>query len=370
MSLPLTPGELNKSTRNLDPILLFLVLVLTALGTLTLYSAGKGTTHHALWIRQSVWNGLGLIAMLLFSRFDYRRLAQSSMAIYGTGLLSLLVVLVIGKTVAGSTSWLSLGGVSLQPSEFVKWLTLLFVAHRLGTKSPEGLTNWDLVGAAGLMFFPMFLVLKQPDLGVAMTYTPILLLFPLLRGIRWRWVVVGVLGFTLFSTVVWNYKLKVYQKERILTFIDPSRDLKGKGYQVNQSRIAIGAGGLWGKGYMSGSQTQLNFLPVKTTDFVFSVWAEERGFVGILMALALFGVLLHRILAIAGEATTAVGTYFCVGAAGIFGFHILINIGMVSGAVPTTGIPLPFFTYGGSSTLAFSLALGVIMNIHHQAKSR
>ncbi len=370
MNLPLTPTGLNKSTRNLDPILLFLVLVLTALGTLTLYSAGKGTTHQSLWIRQSVWNGLGLLAMLLFSRFDYRRLAQSSLSIYVAGLLSLIVVLVIGHTVAGSKSWLSLGGVSIQPSEFVKWVALLFVAHRLGTKSPEALTNWDLVGAGGLLFFPMFLVLKQPDLGVAMTYTPILLLFPLLRGIRWRWVAGGVLGFTLLSTAVWNYQLKAYQKERILTFIDPSRDLKGKGYQVNQSRIAIGAGGLWGKGYMSGSQTQLNFLPVKTTDFVFSVWAEERGFVGILMALALFGVLLHRILAIAGEATSAIGTYFCVGAAGIFGFHILINIGMVSGAVPTTGIPLPFFTYGGSSTLAFSLALGIIMNIHHQAKSR
>jgi len=370
MKFPMAPGALNKSTRNLDPVLMFLVLVLTALGTLTLFSAGKDTPHHALWIRQSVWNGLGLTAMLLFSRFDYRRLAQSSLSIYVTGLLSLLVVLVIGHTVAGSKSWLSFGGVSLQPSEFVKWVVLLFVAHRLGTKSPEALTNWDLVGAGGLVFFPMFLVLKQPDLGVALTYTPILLLFPLLRGIKWRWVLAAALGFTLLSTAVWNYSLKPYQKERILTFIDPSRDLKGKGYQVNQSRIAIGAGGLWGRGYMSGSQTQLNFLPVKTTDFVFSVWAEERGFVGILMALILFGVLLHRILAIAGEATTAMGTYFCVGAAGIFGFHILINIGMVSGAVPTTGIPLPFFTYGGSSTLAFFLALGIIMNIHHQAKSR
>ena len=246
--------------------------------------------------------------MLLFSNFDYRRLAQSSLSIYVAGLLGLLVVLLIGHTVSGSKSWLSWGGVSLQPSEFVKWIVLLFVAHRLGTKSPEALTNWDLVGAAGLLFFPMFLVLKQPDLGVAMTYTPILLLFPLLRGIRWRWVVAGVLGFALLSTVVWNYKLKTYQKERILTFIDPSRDLKGKGYQVNQSRIAIGAGGLWGRGFMSGSQTQLNFLPVKTTDFVFSVWAEERGFVGILIALALFGVLLHRILGIARDATTLVGS--------------------------------------------------------------
>ncbi len=370
MNRSLAPKVLDKPTRNLDPILLFLVSVLSVLGTLTLYSAGRGTIHQHLWMRQSLWNGLGLLAMLALSHFDYRRLAQSSLPIYVAGLLSLLVVLVIGHTVAGSKSWLSLAGVNLQPSEFVKWLVLLFVAHRLGTKSPEALTAWDLAGAAGLLFFPMFLVLKQPDLGVAMTYAPILILFPLLRGIRWRWVMAGIFGFTLLTTAVWNYKLKPYQKERILTFMDPSRDLRGKGYQVNQSRIAIGAGGVWGTGYMSGSQTQLNFLPVKTTDFVFSVWAEERGFVGILMALALFGVLLHRILGIAGEATTAIGTYFCVGAAGIFGFHILINIGMVSGALPTTGIPLPFFTYGGSSTLAFFMALGIVMNIHHQAKSR
>ncbi len=359
---------MSKTPRTLDPVILGVVLLLTALGTLTLYSAGRDTPHHALWIRQSVWNGLGILALVVVSRTDHRRLTTGSLPIYVLGLLSLLVVLIIGHTVAGSKSWLSLGGISLQPSEFVKWFALLFVAHRLGTKPPDALTGWDLAGAAGLVLFPMILVLKQPDLGVAMTYTPIFLLLPLLRGIRWKWVAFGVLSFTLIATVAWKYKLKTYQKERVLTFIDPSRDLKGKGYQVHQSRIAIGAGGILGKGYMSGSQTQLNFLPVKTTDFVFSVWAEERGFVGILLALALFGVLLHRILTIAGEASTATGTYFCAGAAGIFGLHILINIGMVSGAVPTTGIPLPFFTYGGSSTLAFFLALGVIMNIQHQSR--
>lgn len=361
---------MRKTTQALDPLLLFVVLVLTAMGTLTIYSAGRGTVQQGLWIKQSLWNLVGLLIFLVFSRTDYRRITQASLAIYGVGLLSLVVVMVIGRTVSGSARWLSIGGVSLQPSEFVKWPTLLFVAHRLGTRPLEGLRNWDLVGAAGLVFFPMFLILKQPDLGTALTYTPILLLFPLVRGIRWRWVAVGLLGFTLVSAVAWNTKLRTYQKERILTFMDSSRDLRGKGYQVNQSRIAIGAGGILGRGYMSGSQTQLNFLPVKTTDFVFSVWAEERGFMGILMVLALFGVLLHRVLAIAGEAGTATGAYFCTGAACIFGLHILINIGMVSGALPTTGIPLPFFTYGGSSTLAFFTALGLIMNIQHQAKMR
>lgn len=361
---------MKMSTRALDPLLLLVVLALTAMGTLTIYSAGRDTAQHGLWIKQSLWNGIGLTVLLILSRTDYRRITQASLTIYGAGLLSLVVVLVIGHSVAGSKSWLSLWGVSLQPSEFVKWTTLLFVAHRLGTRPMEGLRIWDLVGAAGLVFFPMFLVLKQPDLGVALTYLPIFLLIPLVRAIRWRWVAVGLLSFALITTVAWNTQMKNYQKERILTFLDPSRDLRGKGYQVHQSRIAIGAGGLLGKGYMSGSQTQLNFLPVKTTDFVFSVWAEERGFMGILMVLALFGVLLHRVLAIAGEAGTATGAYFCAGAAGIFGLHILINIGMVSGALPTTGIPLPFFTYGGSSTLAFFTALGLIMNIQHQAKMR
>lgn len=346
---------------------LFLLLLL---GTLTLYSAGRDTPQSGIWLRQTFWNGLGIVGMSLLAASDHRRLFRLSLPIYLMGLGSLVLVLVLGKTVAGSKSWLQIGGISLQPSELVKWLTLLFVAHRLGSRPMASVSITELIGAAALVLFPMLLVLKQPDLGVALTYLPIFILLPLIRGLRWRWVALGLGGFVLLSGVAWQWKLKPYQKERVLTFLDPTRDLKGKGYQVHQSRIAIGAGGVFGSGFMSGSQTQLNFLPVKTTDFVFSVWAEERGYAGVLLVLALFGVLLHRILAIAAQAKNSAAAYYCAGCAAIFGLHILINAGMVVGVVPTTGIPLPFFTYGGSATMSFFLALGVIMNIQHQAKTK
>ncbi|MBI4912804.1 MAG: rod shape-determining protein RodA [Acidobacteria bacterium] len=361
---------MKTSLRALELELALPVLLLAVMGTLTVYSAGVGTPQAHLWIKQSLWNVLGIAAAGYLAGMDHRRLFRNSLPIYVVGVLSLGVVLVAGKTVAGSKSWLALGGVTLQPSEFVKWMTLLFVAHRLGSKAPDQIPGWELAGVAGLICFPMLLVLRQPDLGVALTFTPLFLFVPLVKGIKWRWVLLGLLGCVALSGLAWQYKLHPYQKERILTFLDPSRDLKGKGYQVHQSRIAIGSGGLLGQGFMSGSQTQLNFLPVKTTDFVFSVWAEERGYLGVLMVLGLFGVFIKRILDIAKEAKSAAGAYFCAGAAGIFGLHILINVGMVSGAVPTTGIPLPFFTYGGSSTLAFFLALGVILNIRYLSKVR
>lgn len=358
------------SLRSLDPFLGSCILALAALGTLTLYSAGRGTVHANLWIRQTAFNLAGLAAMVVLANTDHRRVLRRSLPVYLASLAALVLVLALGKVVSGSKSWLSLGGISLQPSELAKWVTLLFVAHRLGTRPHEEVGNLELLGAAGLVVFPMLLVLKQPDLGVALTFAPILLLLPLVRGLRLRWVALGFAAFAALSAVAWQYKLKPYQKERILTFLDPARDLQGKGYQVHQSRIAIGAGGLLGEGFTAGSQTQLNFLPVKTTDFVFSVWAEERGFLGVALALALFGAFLSRILSIAKEAKTASAAYFCAGTAGIFGLHVLINAGMVAGAVPTTGIPLPFFTYGGSSTLSFFLALGVVMNVHHLGKTR
>lgn len=361
---------MRSNWRALELELALPVLLLAVMGTLTVYSAGRDTLQAHLWIKQAIWNVLGVAVAIYLAGMDHRRLFRNSLLIYALGLAALVLVLAIGRKVAGSKSWLAVGGVTIQPSEFVKWITLLFVAHRLGRRPPDQVPTWELVGAVGLVSFPMLLVLMQPDLGVAMTYTPLLLLLLLVRGVRWRWLAGTGLAAVLLGGAAWQWKLQPYQKERILTFLDASRDLRGKGYQVHQSRIAIGAGGLLGQGFMSGSQTQLNFLPVKTTDFVFSVWAEERGFLGVLMVLGLFGVFLKRILDIAREAKSAAGAYFCAGAAGVFGLHILVNVGMVSGAVPTTGIPLPFFTYGGSSTLAFFLALGVILNIRVHAKLR
>ena len=354
--------------RALDPRLLWVLLALIALGTLTLFSAGRHTPQAGIWLKQSLWNLLGVMLMLMLATTDPRRIFRYSFPAYLIGLLALAAVLVVGKKIGGSTRWFIIAGQSFQPSELMKWITLLYVSQRLGSRNADTVGRLELFGAAGLVVFPMLLIQRQPDLGMALSYLPILLIIPLMKGFRARWVLALILLVGLGGVGAWKVVLKPYQKQRVMIFLDPSADLQGKGYQVNQSRIAIGAGGLIGKGFTSGSQTQLNFLPVKTTDFAFSVWAEERGFMGVLLALGLFGLLLSRILDAAQAAHTNAEAYFCAGAAGIFALHLLVNVGMVAGALPNKGMVLPFFSAGGSSTLSFFLALGLIMGILHRSR--
>ena len=354
--------------RALDPRLLWVLVALIALGTLTLFSAGRNTPQAAIWLKQSIWNLLGMLFMLLLATTDPRRIFRYSFASYLLGLVALAAVLVVGKKIGGSTRWFVIAGQTFQPSELMKWVTLLYVSQRLGSRNADTVGRLELFGAVGLVVFPMLLIQRQPDLGMALSFLPILLIIPLMKGLRARWVVALLLLIGVGGFGAWKFVLKPYQKQRVMIFLDPSADLQGKGYQVNQSRIAIGSGGLIGKGFTSGSQTQLNFLPVKTTDFAFSVWAEERGFLGVLLALGLFGLLLSRILDAARAAHTNAEAYFCAGAAGIFSLHLLVNVGMVAGALPNKGMVLPFFSAGGSSTLSFFLALGVIMGILHRAR--
>lgn len=354
--------------RTLDARLLWVLLALMALGTLTLYSAGRHTPQAGIWLKQGLWNLLGLSLMTLLASVDPRRILRFSFPLYLLGLVALAVVLVAGKRIGGATRWFVFAGQTFQPSELMKWVTLLYVATRLGTRSAESVNRWELLGLAGLVAFPMLLVLKQPDLGMALSFLPILLLIPLVKGLKWRWVFLLAVAVSVGGVFGWRHVLKPYQKQRVMIFLDPSRDLQGKGYQVNQSRIAIGAGGLIGKGFTSGSQTQLNFLPVKTTDFAFSVYAEEHGFLGVVLALGLFGLLLSRLLDAAAQARTSAEAYFCAGAAAIFGMHLMVNVGMVAGALPNKGMVLPFFSAGGSSTLSFFLALGLVMGVLHRSK--
>jgi len=354
--------------RTLDASLLLPMLLLVLMGTLTLYSAGRGTTQANLWIKQSLWYFLGFVAMAAIANQNPRQIFRLSLVLYCLGILGLIAVFVIGKKVGGAQRWILVGGHTFQPSELMKWLTLLFVAHRLALQPPENLGAFELLKTSGLVLFPMLLVLKQPDLGMAISFLPILILVPLLKGLRAKWVAIGLVLVCVGGYGAWKKVLKPYQKQRVLTFLDPDADLQGKGYQINQSRIAIGAGGFFGQGFTAGSQTQLNFLPVKTTDFVFSVWAEERGFVGVLLALGLFGALLTRTLEIARSATQVAETNFCVGAACILGLHLLVNVGMVVGILPNKGMVLPFFSAGGSSTLSYFMGLGVVMAVAYQAK--
>ena len=354
--------------RALDGTLLTPMLLLVLMGTLTLFSAGRGTSQAHLWLKQSLWYALGFGVMATIATMSPRRIFRLSLLFYALGILSLIAVFLVGKKIGGAQRWILIAGQTFQPSELMKWLALLFVAHRLGQRPPEQLEGFELVKTSALVLFPMLLVLKQPDLGMAISFLPILVLIPMLKGLKGKWVALGLVLVCLGGFAAWHKVLKPYQKQRVLTFLDPDADLQGKGYQINQSRIAIGAGGFFGQGFTAGSQTQLNFLPVKTTDFVFSVWAEERGFLGVLLALGLFGMLITRILDIARSAKHLAETNFCVGAACILGLHLLVNVGMVVGILPNKGMVLPFFSAGGSSTLSYFMGLGVVMAVAYRTK--
>lgn len=359
---------MKERLRFIDLRMLLPIIILVVMGTLTIYSAGRGTSQSELWLKQSLWNFIGFTLMTTVATINPVRILRSSPTLYILGIISLIMVLTIGHKISGAQRWIAIGNMTWQPSEIMKWLALLFVARHLGSRPLTDITTWNLIRASALVFCPMLLVLKQPDLGMAISFLPILLVIPLIKGLKLRWVLIGTISIMMLSIFAWQKVMKPYQKQRVLTFCNPGADLQGKGYQINQSRIAIGSGGIFGQGFTSGSQTQLNFLPVKTTDFIFSVWAEERGFLGVLIALSLFGLVIANILNTAKIAKTYSETYFCIGAAGIILMHIFVSTGMAIGLLPNKGIVLPFFSAGGSSTVSYFLGLGIIMAIRYRTK--
>jgi rod shape determining protein RodA len=282
---------------------------------------------------------------------------------YGLSVAALLGVLLIGKQVFGSRRWIPLaGGFHLQVSEFVKLVIILLVARFLTELKTEDLEGRDMAKIAGLVLVPMALVMKQPDLGTALTYVPVLIVGMFLAGMRRKYLVAIGVVVLLVLPVGWTV-LKDYQRARLVSFLDPDHDPQGTGYQLIQSKIAVGAGGMWGKGVTKGSQTQLRFLPVPHTDFIFSAFAEEHGFVGVVVVLALYFVLIMQIVQNAQTASDKAGMYICMGVAALLLFHVLVNVGMVVGRMPVTGIPLPLMSAGGSSVLSNFLMLGLVNNV-------
>jgi len=270
--------------------------------------------------------------------------------------------------VFGSKRWIPLpGGIHLQVSEFVKLVIILLVARYLTEIKSDELEIWEMLKLAGLVLLPAGLVLLQPDLGTALTYLSILITGAFMAGLRWKYVaaiaVLAVAGGVVLVSPVGSYFLKDYQKARLVSFMDPERDPRGTGYQLIQSQIAVGAGGMFGKGVTKGTQTQLRFLPVPHTDFIFSAFAEEHGFVGVIVVLSLYFVMIMRIVQNAQTASDRAGMYICMGVAGLLLFHMLVNVGMVVGRMPVTGIPLPFMSAGGSSIWSNFLALGLVNNV-------
>src|SRR5579872_1747076 len=351
-----------RSIRDFDWPLLLIALTICALGVFQIYSATRETIWRDAWWKQAVWVVLGLGLMWLITVVDYHTLLGQVPVLYSLSILGLAATFVVGRVVFGSRRWIPLGAFRLQISEFVKLVIVLLVARYLSELKSEQLETRDLLKLGGLVGLPMALVMKQPDLGTALTYLPILAVGVFLAGVRWQYVA-AILGILMIILPIGWFLLQDYQRARLVSFLDPSRDPKGSGYQVIQSKIAVGSGNIWGKGPTKGLQTQLRFLPVPHTDFIFSSFAEEHGFVGVVVVLGMYFLLLMQIVQNAQTASDRAGMYICMGVATLLLFHLLVNVGMVVGRMPVTGIPLPLMSSGGSNIFSVFMMLGLVNNV-------
>ena len=353
----------QNSARDFDWVLIGLALAISALGVIEIHSATQNTAWQDAHLRQMAWVVIGLVLMWMVSTVDYNWWVEHVPAFYVACRVVLLVVAVFGHIGGGARRWLLLpGGVSLQISEFVKVVLVLVVAYVFGELPRERISISTLARLTGVFALMMLVVAAQPDLSTALSYLPILAIGVWTAGIRWKYLAAIALVAILAAPIGW-YSLKPYQKERVVAYMNPESDPRDTGYQSIQSRIAVGSGEIWGKGFARGTQTQLRFLPTPHTDFIFSAYAEESGFVGVVVALTLYFGLLMKIVSNAQTAADNAGMYMCMGVAAVLFFHVVVNIGMVIGRMPVTGIPLPLMSYGGSNTIATFMLLGLVNNV-------
>jgi len=353
------------SYRDFDWVLLGFVLLLSLISVLEIKSATLHTKFHGFDHKQIGFLAIGIVLMFLISLIDYHRLIDTVHWAYGIGILSLVAVALFGTKVLGGKRWISFHGVHFQPSEWIKLVLIVAVARYFWGLVGRELTWTDIGKVSAMVFIPMVFVLKQPDLGTALTYLPILICGLFLGGIRFKQVAIILLALAFVGGIAWKSgkHLKPYQQARINAFINPDSDPRGSGYQIRQSLIAVGAGGVWGKGANKGTQTQGDFLPIPYTDFIFAAFCEEHGFVGAVGVLLLYFLILMRLIQNAQTASDLPGSFIIMGVVAVVVFQIAVNVGMVVGLMPVTGIPLPLLSYGGSSVLFTFLALGIVMNI-------
>lgn len=352
------------SYRDFDWVLLGFVLVLSIISVLEIYSATLHTKFVGFHKAQILYLLAGLVIMFVISLVDYHLLLEYVHWAYGACIVALLAVAVVGTRVMGARRWIRFpGGIHFQPSEWVKLVLIIAVARYFSNLAGKELTWRDIFKAMALVGLPMLLVLKQPDLGTALTYSPILLCGLFLGGLRFRQAAILIFAGALAIIPIWTKVLKPYQKQRLVSFTQPEADPRGSGYQIRQSLIAVGSGGIWGKGTTKGTQTQGDFLPIPYTDFIFAAFCEEHGFVGAVLVLLLYFLVLMRLIQNAQTAADLPGTFIVMGVVAVLVFQIAVNVGMVIGLMPVTGIPLPLMSYGGSSVLFTFLALGMVMNV-------
>jgi len=349
---------------HIDWALVAAIFALCGLGVVMIYSTTSDPTRAAshLWVTQLYAIALGVIAMLVALSVDYRAFTDKSHWIYIALIAVLVYVMFFGTVQMGARRWIPLKFFNLQPSEFAKIGVALVLAKFYGEN--RGAPQWtDLAIGGALTLLPLALVAKEPDLGTAVVLLPVFVAIAYLAGMRLRILGVVFLALILAAPVAWMFALRPYQKSRISTFLDPSQDAKGAGYQQIQARITVGSGGLTGKGFRKGTQGQLRFLPVAHNDFIFSVLAEEQGFAGVLVALGLYLFVILRALEAARLAKDRLGSYLVLGVLASFSFQVIYNITMSAGLAPVKGLTLPLMSYGGSSMIATLAGFGLVLNV-------
>ncbi|HQA61143.1 MAG: rod shape-determining protein RodA [Tepidanaerobacteraceae bacterium] len=354
----------RKLLKNIEYPVLIAIVLLTILSVVIISSATHATSPEGSFRTarmQVMWFLAGLVAMFFVISIDYHSFAHWSNVIYVINILVLLLVLFSGEEGGGAQRWIGIGSFRLQPSEFAKLALVITLSRHLEKKKSLN-TLQDLLTVFLHMAVPMMLIARQPDLGTALVLVAMTFGMMFIAGISYK-MLAGIISAGILSLPLFWQILKPYQRDRILVFFNPYLDPLGKGYHVIQSKIAIGSGKLFGKGLYQGTQSQLDFLPVKHTDFIFAVLGEELGFVGGVILISLYFMLLYYSIRVAFKARDLLGTYMVVGVISMWAFQILVNIGMNVGIMPVTGIPLPFMSYGGSSFIMNMMAAGLVLNV-------
>ena len=351
--------------QHFDWTLLLLVLAICSIGILSIYSAGFSASENnfPFYLKQIQWILLGLFFMIISYLIDYRVICQAAYLIYGISIALLIIVFFYGYTTHGSQRWLSAGFFAFQPSELMKLALIIVLAHYFDNhNSNEPYKLRELFIPFVIVLIPSLLIFKQPDLGTALIIILLCVSIIFFMGVNWKSFTIVLVSGLVLLPLGW-YFLKTYQRDRLLTFLNPEHDPLGAGYHVIQSVIAIGSGGVFGKGFLNGSQTQLKFLPEQQTDFIFSVFAEEWGFIGAMVLAIMFMSLILWGLKIALHSRDLLGTILAFGITALIAWEVFINIGMVLGVLPVVGIPLPFISYGGSAMVCLMIAVGLLMNV-------
>lgn len=355
----------KRELKNMEWGILVVAIILSIIGIVALFSATQETEYDE-FSKQIIWLVVSLIAMVIVMFIDYNLLLKASPVLYGLTIVLLIAVL-FTKPVNGATSWFNIGAFSLQPGEFAKVTVILFLTYvitKIQRKGQEEINKpTRLLIILSALAVPVLLIVKQPDYGTALAFIVAMALMLFASGLDKKYIIGTILLVVIAVPLLYNFVLPEHAKTRIDVFLNPESDPRGSGYNIIQSKLAIGAGGLTGMGLLKGNQTQLGFLYPKTTDFIYSVIGEEMGFIVAGAIILLFVYLITKSIYVAKTAKDKAGSMMAIGITGIFLFHVLENIGMVMGLLPITGVPLPFVSYGGSSLITNFICIGLLMNI-------